>query len=71
MTHCDFFFPFFAFVIKVGCVGQFVGDMFYYVRVNHGGVIEMYSEYLFDICRYGGSLICDSAFLAYIFGNKS
>lgn len=44
--------------------------MLYYVRVNHGVVIEMYIKYLFDICRYGGSLICDCAFLAYILEMK-
>ena len=45
MEHCDIFFYFFAYVIKIGCVGQFIGDMLYYVRVNYGGIIEMYSEY--------------------------
>ena len=30
----------------------------------------MYSEYLFDIHHYGGNLICDCAFLAYIVETK-
>ena len=61
---------FLGFVIKVECVGQFIGDMLYYVRVNHAGVIEMYIKYFFIYFCYGGSLFCDCALLAYILETK-